>query len=215
MGAVAAESGTGLQTVEGRLIYARERAGLSQGEAANKIGVSRNTISRYENGRAPKSVFTLERLAEAYGVTLSWLQVGRVEDHAQPGNSTGSTDAEREAPADLRPGRYYLVCPACNRTGLKPDALWRHLRAAGECVADHSLADASALFSQAERDPGPWVRMIEQRKAEIRLAEHNRQSLKGDSRRSYDAAIRIMKASLAALERQGHERYEIPSHEPY
>ncbi|MEM9194321.1 MAG: helix-turn-helix transcriptional regulator, partial [Myxococcota bacterium] len=43
-----------LAGIPGRLRAARERAGLSQEAAARKIGVSLQTISRYERGKRGK-----------------------------------------------------------------------------------------------------------------------------------------------------------------
>jgi transcriptional regulator with XRE-family HTH domain len=56
-----------------RLRSARERAGLSQGQTARLLGVHRPTISEIEAGRRAVKADELTRLADLYGVTISWL----------------------------------------------------------------------------------------------------------------------------------------------
>ena len=52
------------------------RGGLSQGEFAKKLGISRNTLGRYENGlRAPDADFLL-LLVEEFGIDANWLLLG-------------------------------------------------------------------------------------------------------------------------------------------
>ena len=53
-----------------KLRGARESAGLSQQEAADRAGLYQATIARYEtNGRVP-TLAALYKLAEAYGVSV-------------------------------------------------------------------------------------------------------------------------------------------------
>jgi transcriptional regulator with XRE-family HTH domain len=54
----------------GLLVDARRRAGLTQAEVASRAGVSRPSISQYENGRKDPSVSMLDRLIEACGMEL-------------------------------------------------------------------------------------------------------------------------------------------------
>lgn len=63
-----------------RVKEARKKAGLSQAELAEKLGVGQNTVSNYENatgekGSAPK-LETAARIADVLNVSLDWL-VGR------------------------------------------------------------------------------------------------------------------------------------------
>lgn len=48
---------------------AREMAGLKQYEAAEKIGVSVDTLSNYERGKSYPDVPVIKRIEEVYGVT--------------------------------------------------------------------------------------------------------------------------------------------------
>ena len=49
---------------------ARERAGLSQAEFAAKCGVTQPAVAHWESGRAPLQEQTLERGAQALGMTV-------------------------------------------------------------------------------------------------------------------------------------------------
>ena len=59
--------------IAGRLRAAREQAGLSQGQAAKLLKMQRPTISEIEAGRRRVAAEELAALAQAYGVSVSWL----------------------------------------------------------------------------------------------------------------------------------------------
>ncbi|MEM1010632.1 MAG: helix-turn-helix transcriptional regulator [Planctomycetota bacterium] len=67
---------TGKQALARRLRWAREQAGLSQGQVAKKIDVHRPTISQIESGQRNVKTEELSRLADIYGVKESWLIKG-------------------------------------------------------------------------------------------------------------------------------------------
>ena len=56
-----------------RLVALRKRAGLSQGDVAERLNVSRQAVSRWETGLAVPSTDNLSRLGRLYGVTLDEL----------------------------------------------------------------------------------------------------------------------------------------------
>jgi DNA-binding XRE family transcriptional regulator len=58
-----------------RLIFLRESCGLSQKQAADKIGLSVSAIQKYEYGQHP-SRRNLERIVSAYGCDKTWLLTG-------------------------------------------------------------------------------------------------------------------------------------------
>ena len=60
-------------TIARRLKIARLQADLTQVQAAELVGLERNTISRYEAALRSPSALNLKRLARAYGKTLDWL----------------------------------------------------------------------------------------------------------------------------------------------
>ncbi len=56
-----------------RLTALRKRAGLSQGDVAERLNVSRQAVSRWETGFTVPSTDNLSRLGRLYGVTLDEL----------------------------------------------------------------------------------------------------------------------------------------------
>lgn len=64
-----------------RLRVARERAQLTQSEAAMRLGVTQATISRFETGERGLEVAELIVLAKLYGVGPTWF----LEDGQPPG----------------------------------------------------------------------------------------------------------------------------------
>ena len=56
-----------------KIYWCRKRAGLSQEALAEHIGVSRQSISKWETGEASPEISKLPLLAKAFGVTADWL----------------------------------------------------------------------------------------------------------------------------------------------
>lgn len=63
------------------LIELRKMAGLSQEELAEKIGVSRQTLSKYETGESLPDIEKSMALADVFGVTIDDLINYRREDN--------------------------------------------------------------------------------------------------------------------------------------
>lgn len=59
-----------------RIHLARVRTGLNQKEFAKRLGVSKSTQLRYENGQTSPPFDYLERVASEYGVDSRWLMTG-------------------------------------------------------------------------------------------------------------------------------------------
>lgn len=53
-----------------RLTEMRKRAKLSQQDLADKLFVSRSTVSRWENGELTPSIVNLKEMAKLYGVSV-------------------------------------------------------------------------------------------------------------------------------------------------
>lgn len=56
-----------------KIYHCRRKAGLSQEALAERIGVSRQAISKWETGEASPEIGKLPLLAQTFGVTTDWL----------------------------------------------------------------------------------------------------------------------------------------------
>lgn len=79
-----------------RLIELREKAGLSQQDLADRLNVTRQTVSRWENQKTEPPIDTLVYLSELYGVSVDYL-LGRTEFPQQ------SKEAASERPDTTKP----------------------------------------------------------------------------------------------------------------
>lgn len=76
-----------------KILNCRKKAMLSQEALAERVGVSRQAISKWETGEASPEIGKLLSLAQVFGVTTDWLLS---EDDPEP-------DAPRESPPPVRP----------------------------------------------------------------------------------------------------------------
>ena len=70
-----------------KILYCRRRAMLSQEALAERIGVSRQAVSKWETGEAMPEVTKLLQLAQTFGVSTDWLLS---EDDPEPEASAES-----------------------------------------------------------------------------------------------------------------------------
>ena len=84
-----------------RLLIAREYAGLEQGELADRMGVSRSTISSAENGKGHARRTTLNAWALACGVPVTWILTG--QPPADPDPDDGAAIPAGEPPVGIEP----------------------------------------------------------------------------------------------------------------
>lgn len=56
-----------------KIIYCRKKAGLSQLDLADLLGVSRQSVSKWETGESNPEITKIPPLAKAFGVTADWL----------------------------------------------------------------------------------------------------------------------------------------------
>jgi transcriptional regulator with XRE-family HTH domain len=61
------------QQIAARARTARENSGLTQGQAAKKLGIPRPSLTESEAGRRKISAAELTEMAALYGVSVSWL----------------------------------------------------------------------------------------------------------------------------------------------
>lgn len=83
-------------TISEKILYCRKRCGLSQEALAEKIGVSRQAISKWETGEATPELSKLALLAKTFGVTADWLLS---EDDPPEGSAAQSQSVQQPAPA--------------------------------------------------------------------------------------------------------------------
>lgn len=56
-----------------KIVYCRKRAGLSQEALAERLGVSRQAVSKWENGESTPDLEKLSRMSKVFGVSADWL----------------------------------------------------------------------------------------------------------------------------------------------
>ncbi len=89
-----------------RIAAARKAASLTQEALGEKLGVSRQAVSKWESGQAVPDLDTVAKLCLALGFSADYLLFGR-EDAPAPAES---------APAESAPGPTYPdTCPCCGR----------------------------------------------------------------------------------------------------
>ena len=89
-----------------RVAAARKAAGLTQEALGEKLGVSRQAVSKWESGQAVPDLDTVAKLCLALGFSADYLLFGR-EDAPAPAEN---------APAESAPGPTYPdTCPCCGR----------------------------------------------------------------------------------------------------
>ncbi|MFD2628818.1 helix-turn-helix domain-containing protein [Oceanobacillus kapialis] len=73
--------------LKNRLISLRKQKGLSQYEAADRLGFSRGKLSNYEQGTRQPDYGTLEVIADFYDVSIDYL-LGRSANRKSPKDDT-------------------------------------------------------------------------------------------------------------------------------
>ena len=81
-----------------KIILCRKKAGLSQMDLADLLGVSRQSVSKWETGEANPDVSNIAALAKALGVTVDWL-LNEEETEKENGDTSASkTDGASPPP---------------------------------------------------------------------------------------------------------------------
>ena len=78
------------------LLNLRKASGLSQEELAEKIGVSRQAVSKWERGEASPDTDNFIALSEVYGVTLDELIKGKKQSDDIKDAAETDTETETE-----------------------------------------------------------------------------------------------------------------------
>lgn len=88
-------------TLAERLTYSREHSGLSQSQAAVKLGISRSTLWRWEKGETEPTIAELKAMAEIYRCSECWLLNGEVNADVADGFNAILAGKKGQARVDL------------------------------------------------------------------------------------------------------------------
>ncbi|MGI5963586.1 MAG: helix-turn-helix domain-containing protein [Lawsonibacter sp.] len=66
-----------------RIAMARKQAGLSQEQLGEKLGVSRQAVSKWESGQTNPDVAYVAEMCRLFGVSSDWLLLGQETDQAK------------------------------------------------------------------------------------------------------------------------------------
>ena len=80
--------------LHGKITDYRKKCGLSQETLAEKIGVSRQAVSKWETGDALPEITKLKSLADCFGVTVDFLLDENIDEY-QPQNNVKTTVFDR------------------------------------------------------------------------------------------------------------------------
>ena len=89
-----------LEKIGAKIRIKRESLGMTQQELADMVNVTRNTISRYENGETEVGVITLNNIADALSVTVLWLLFGFDYENDIYNNLLKLTERDRQIVVD-------------------------------------------------------------------------------------------------------------------
>ena len=81
-----------LMKLNEKIQYCRKKEGLSQVDLADRLGVSRQSVSKWETGEANPDVTKIPQLARVFGVTADWLL--SEEDPKEPEQIPARNDRE-------------------------------------------------------------------------------------------------------------------------
>ena len=130
-----------------RLHRARRESGLTQEEVAERTGVARNTVSRYELGRQAPSGRALLRLAAIYGKPMEWFYGEEDEPQGDSGRVNAPESAAQSEPGT--PDSIVSLDEVSRDLGARFDRLESYVRSAvGETRAGYDAGGESPI-----RDP--------------------------------------------------------------
>lgn len=98
----------------GKIQARRKALGLSQEELAQRMGVSRQSVTKWETGLSAPDLDRLVELADTLGVSLDYLLRDQAELPEQPADQTENVPAEN--PAEERSEKAAALSPAMSAT---------------------------------------------------------------------------------------------------
>ena len=139
-----------------RIIQARKQAGLTQEQLGEKLGVSRQAVSKWESGQANPDVAYITEMCKLFEVTSDWLLLGK-EDASAP-------DIRFCAKCGTAVQRSSAYCHMCGASlsspeperQLREDDYFLYLTGTGE-FSWNVAALVAYLFAQDGFEPAfPW-----------------------------------------------------------
>ena len=82
-------------TIGERIKNLRQAEGMTQEELAQKIGLKKQNISRYDNSPCEPNIRTAKKIADALGVTIEEMAVGVSVPPLPPSQNTFTAEEER------------------------------------------------------------------------------------------------------------------------
>ena len=89
-------------SINKRMKELREANGLNKAEFAKIIGVTKSSITRYENDEMKPNLDVIQNICSKFGVTMEWLANGKESD---------------------KPDEYAAVFARCRAEGISPKKL--------------------------------------------------------------------------------------------
>ena len=126
-------------TLGERIYRLRRRAGWSQEELADRCGVSRQSVSKWESGQSTPDLEKLVQLSRTFDVTTDYLLLGEEDEPAQP-------EPEPAPP----PG------PSAAGEEPPPEAAQQRSEEGAGDVRDVLHDIGNLLFAEREADPEPY-----------------------------------------------------------
>ena len=100
-----------------KMIALRKRAGWSQEELAERMGVSRQSVSKWEGGQSMPDLDKILTLSNLFGVSTDYLLKDEIEEFPAPGVAP-ETEPHRKRVSMEEASRYLgLRCAAGTETG--------------------------------------------------------------------------------------------------
>lgn len=69
-----------------KILMIRNKAGYSQDEMADRFGVSRQTVSKWENGLSYPEIDTIIKISETFHVSIDWLLKKETREQVKEGD---------------------------------------------------------------------------------------------------------------------------------
>lgn len=94
-----------MKTFSEKLLELRRREGLSQEQLADRLGVTRQSVSKWESGAAVPELTKLVALSDLFGVSVDYLVKDHLEEPERPAGEPASTAKLEEQVEEI--SRYF------------------------------------------------------------------------------------------------------------